>query len=93
MLAVTNDQIRPPINIENRRNKQTFDTYAYTIDLVPLVLEETCFAGLHLNTSGKPSKRRNQAKRKADSRNQILKSQAKAHLRAQSRLSTTKGAT
>jgi hypothetical protein len=45
LLAVINDQIQPPITIQNRINKQTFDTYAYTIDLVPLVLEEICFAG------------------------------------------------
>ena len=45
MLAVLNDHIRPPINIQNRRNKQTFGTYTFTINLVPLVLEETCFAG------------------------------------------------
>ena len=45
MLAVTNDNIQPPIIIQNRRNKQTFDTYAFTIDTVPLVLEKTWFAG------------------------------------------------
>ena len=45
VLAVLNDQIRPPNNIQNGRNKQTFGTYAFTINLVPLVLEETCFAG------------------------------------------------
>ena len=45
VLAVINDQIRPPIIIQNRRNKHTFDTYAFTIDLVPLVFEKTCFAG------------------------------------------------
>ena len=45
LLAVTNIQIRPPIIVQNRRNKQSFDTYAFTIDLVPLVLEKTCFAG------------------------------------------------
>ena len=45
LLAVTNDQIRPPITIQNRSNKQTFDKYAFTIDLVPLVLEELYFVG------------------------------------------------
>ena len=45
MLAVINNNIRPPITIQNGRNKQTFDTYAITINLVSLVLEETCFAG------------------------------------------------
>ena len=42
---VTNDNIRSPIIIQNRRNKQSFDTYALTIDIVPLVLEKTCFVG------------------------------------------------
>ena len=45
VLAVTNNQIRPPIKVQNRRNKQSFGTYAFTIDLVPLILEKTCFAG------------------------------------------------
>ena len=45
MLAVTNDQIWQPIIFQNRRNKQTYDTYAFTFDLVPLVLEKTCFVG------------------------------------------------
>ena len=45
LLVVTNDNIRPPIIIQNKRNKQSFDTYAFTIDIVPLVLEKTCFAG------------------------------------------------
>jgi hypothetical protein len=44
-LAVTNDQIRPPIIVQNRRNKHTFDAYAFTIDLVPLVFEKSCFVG------------------------------------------------
>ena len=45
LLAVTKDNIRMPIIVQNRRNKQYFDTYAFTIDIVPLVLEKTCFAG------------------------------------------------
>jgi hypothetical protein len=45
LLAVTNDHFWPPIIVQNRRNKHTFDTYAFTIDLVPLVFEKTCFAG------------------------------------------------
>ena len=45
LLAVTNDQIRPPNKVQNRRNKQSFDTYNFTIDKVPLVLEKTCFVG------------------------------------------------
>jgi hypothetical protein len=39
VLAVHNDQIQLPINIQNRRNKQTYDTYAFTIDNFPHVLE------------------------------------------------------
>jgi hypothetical protein len=31
--------------VQSTRNKHTFDTYAFTIDLVPLVLKKTCFAG------------------------------------------------
>jgi hypothetical protein len=45
LLAVTNDNIRPLIIIQNERNKYTFDTCACTIDQVSLVLEKTCFAG------------------------------------------------
>ena len=45
MFMVTNNRIGPPNKVQNRRIKQTFDTYAYTIDIVPLVLEKTCFAG------------------------------------------------
>jgi hypothetical protein len=37
VLAVHNDQIQLPINIQNRRNKQTYDTYAFTIDNFPHV--------------------------------------------------------
>jgi hypothetical protein len=44
LLVVTFDQIRPSINVQNERNKQTYDIYAYTIDLVPLILEKICFA-------------------------------------------------
>ena len=45
LLAVNNNNISPPIIVQNRRNKHTFSTYACTINLVPLVLEKTCFAG------------------------------------------------
>ena len=31
--------------MKNMRNKHTFDTYASTIHLLPLVLEKTCFVG------------------------------------------------
>ena len=42
-MAVTNDHFYPLIIVQNRRNKHAFDTYAFTIDLVPLVLEKSCF--------------------------------------------------
>ena len=58
LLAVTNIQIRPPIIVQNRRNKHTLDTYACIIDLVPLVLEKTCFAGQIFEYKWKISKRR-----------------------------------
>jgi hypothetical protein len=44
-LAVTNDHFRPPIIVQNKRNRHAFDIYAFTIDLVPLVLEKSCSAG------------------------------------------------
>ena len=44
-MVVTNDQIRLPIIVQNRRNRHAFYTYAFTIDLVPLVLEKSCFVG------------------------------------------------
>ena len=45
------------------------------------------FSRTHSNTSGKPSKRHNQAKCKADSHNQISKKEKKAHLHAKLGLS------
>jgi hypothetical protein len=33
VLAVLNDQIRPTINIQNKRNKQTYSTYTFTINI------------------------------------------------------------
>jgi hypothetical protein len=39
MLAVTNDQFQLPTNIQNRKNKQTFNTYAFTINIFPHVLD------------------------------------------------------
>jgi hypothetical protein len=57
-------------------NKQSFDTYAFTIDLVPLVLEKSCFAGHVFEYKWKIIKRHNQAKCNADS---TTKKQAKAH--------------
>ena len=66
VLAVTIDQIRPPNEVQNRRNKQSFDTYAFIIDIVPFVLEKTCFTEHTFEYKWKIIKRRNQAKRKAD---------------------------
>ena len=42
LLVVTNDNIRPPINIQNWRNKQTYSTYTFTIDIFPHVLDTIC---------------------------------------------------
>ena len=44
MLAVVIDHFTPPTLIQNRRNKQSFDTCAFIIDLVPIVFEKICFA-------------------------------------------------
>ena len=73
LLAVTNDNFQPPIIIQNRRNKHTFDTYACTIDLVPLVLEKTCFACHTFEYKWKINKNKQKAqrrKRKAEIRKQ-----------------------
>ena len=53
LLAVTNDNTQTPIIVQNRRNKHTFDTYAFTINIVPLVLQDYYFIGLILEYSGK----------------------------------------
>ena len=90
MLVVTNDQICMPIIVQNRRNKHTFDTYACTIDLVPLVLEKTCFVGQIFEYKWKLSKRRKTRKHNADS---TTRNQAKAHLHAKTRPDTTRGGT
>ena len=82
---VSIDQIRPPIKLQNGRNKQTFDTYAYTIDLVPLILEKTCFAGHIHEIHGNYGQSAQTRKRKVDS---IKPQQAKAHSTAKSRPST-----
>ena len=63
-MAVTNDNFRPPTIIQNRRNKHTFDTYACTIDLVPLVLEKTCFAGHTFEYKWKINKTKQKAQRR-----------------------------
>ena len=76
MLVVTNDNIRPPIIIQNRRNKQSFDTYAFTIDIVLLVLHDYYFAGLILEYNGIRVEIRHQRKRNADHK---LRNKAKAH--------------
>ena len=90
MLAVTNDQIRPPITIQNGRNKQTFGTYAFIINLVPLVLEETCFVGHIFEYKWKTKHNAQSRKHNVDP---TLKNQAKAHQIIKSRPSTTKEAT
>jgi hypothetical protein len=55
VLAVLNDNIQAPITIQNGRNEHTLNTYAFTIGIVPLILEVICY----LNTSVKPRKRHN----------------------------------
>jgi hypothetical protein len=87
-LVVTNDQIQPPIIVQNRRNKHTFDTYAFTIDLFPLVFGKTCFAGHTFEIKWKINKtnqNRQSGKRNADS---TTRRQEKAHSTAKSRPST-----
>ena len=80
-MAVTNDQIRPPITIQNNRNKQSFDTYAFTVNIVLLVLQDYYFTGLILEYKGIIVKVRHTSKRKA-------KKEKKAHPNANSRPST-----
>ena len=63
-MAVTNDNIGPPIIIQNRRNKQSFDTYAFTIDIVPLVLKKTYFAGHTFEYKWKINKTKQKAQRR-----------------------------
>ena len=77
MLAITIDRIRPPNKVQNGRNKQSFDTYAFTIDLVPLVFEKTCFIGHKFEYKWKTYQNAQTRKRKADS---ILKKEKEAHL-------------
>ena len=76
LLEVLNDNIRPPITIQNGRNKQTFDTYAFTFDIVPLVLEETCFVGYTFEYKWKTKQNAQSRKRNTD---HTSKNQAKAH--------------
>ena len=66
LLVVTNDQIRPPNKVQNMRNKQTYDTYAFSIDIVPLVLEKTCFAGHTFEYKWKTKKKAQNRKRKVE---------------------------
>ena len=71
LLVVLNDQIRPPIKIQNRRNKQTYNTYAFIIDIVSLVLEESCFAEQIFEYKWKTRQKVQLRKRKAELRNGI----------------------
>ena len=77
-----------PIIVQNRRKKQYFDTYAFTIDIVPLVLEKTCFAGHTFEYKWKTKQKAQTRKRNVDS---TPKSQAKAHFNKESRLRTYVG--
>ena len=69
VLAVLNNEFRPPIAIQNGRNKQTFDTYAFNIDIVPLVLEEICFAGHTFEYKWKTKQKAQFGKHNAEMRN------------------------
>jgi hypothetical protein len=88
LLAVTNDHIRPPIYVQNRRNEYTFDTYAFTINLVPLVLDKHVLQDKYSNTSGKPTKRRNSKSIKQKCAKEINR---EAHLHDKSGPSTDMG--
>ena len=68
VLAVLNNEFRLPITIQNGRNKQTFDTYAFNVDIVPLVLEEICFAGHTFEYKWKTKKKAQFRKRNAEMR-------------------------
>jgi amino acid permease len=87
LLAVTNDQIRTPIIIQNRRNKHAFDTYAFTIDLVPLVFEKTCFVGHKFEYKWKTYQKAQtkDVKQKCANKKRIRR---EAHLRAKPRPNT-----
>ena len=92
LLVVTNDNIRPPIITQNGRNKQTFDTYACTIDLVPLVLEKTCFAGHIFEYKLKINKTKQKAQsRKCNVEMRKRKYMKKSHLQDKPGSSTNVG--
>ena len=44
-MAVLNDQIRLPIKTQKEEKLAILNSYAFTIDLVPHVFGEYCFAG------------------------------------------------
>ena len=44
MLAVFNDQIRPPTKVQKEEKLAILNTYAFTINQVPHVFVEYCFA-------------------------------------------------
>jgi hypothetical protein len=71
VLVVLNDQIRPLNKIQNERNKQTYDTYAFTIDTVTLVLQDYYFTGPILEYNGIIVKKAQYGKRKVKLRNGI----------------------
>ena len=64
-------------------------THAFTIDIVPLVLEESCFAGHIFEYKWKTGQKAQLGKCKA---NLAQRNQAKAHPTAKSRPSTDMGA-
>ena len=68
LLVVLSDNFRPPITIQNERKKQTFETYVFTFDIVPLVLEETCFVGHTFKYKWKTKKKAQSRKCNAEMR-------------------------
>ena len=65
-MAVTIAHLEPPIYIQNTRNKQSFNTHAYTIDIVPLVLQNYYFAELIFEYKWKTRQTVQSRKRKAE---------------------------
>ena len=45
LLVVLNDQIRPPIKTQKVKKLATLNIYAFTINLLPHVFGDYCFAG------------------------------------------------
>ena len=66
-MAVLINKIQPPTTIQKEGNYMFLHTYTFTIDIVPLVLENYYFAGLIIEYKGNIVKICLWTKRKADS--------------------------